>query len=81
MARCTINPAGSAMAQSELPIMWDRVVSAVPGIGAGQNEAVALFNHVPGGANVLYVDGHVTFNKYPSGDIANAPFSVAVGFV
>ena len=25
----------------------------------------AGFNHVPGGANVLYMDGHVEFEKYP----------------
>ena len=25
----------------------------------------ADFNHVPGGANVLYMDGHVKFEKYP----------------
>jgi len=24
------------------------------------------FNHVPGGANVLYMDGHVEFLKYPN---------------
>jgi prepilin-type processing-associated H-X9-DG protein len=23
------------------------------------------FNHVPGGANVLYMDGHVEFISYP----------------
>ena len=23
------------------------------------------FNHVPGGGNVLYMDGHVRFIKYP----------------
>ena len=25
------------------------------------------FNHVPGGANVLYMDGHVEFSKYGNG--------------
>ena len=24
------------------------------------------FNHIPGGANLLYMDGHVKFVKYPS---------------
>jgi prepilin-type processing-associated H-X9-DG protein len=24
------------------------------------------FNHVPGGGNVLYMDGHVEFLRYPS---------------
>ncbi len=49
------NPAGSAKAQSELPLMWD-LASVIA------NE----FNHVPGGSNVLYLDGHVEFKKFPS---------------
>jgi prepilin-type N-terminal cleavage/methylation domain-containing protein/prepilin-type processing-associated H-X9-DG protein len=48
------NPAASAMAQSEIPIMWDQVDSNVED-----------FHHVPGGANVLYMDGHVEFVRYP----------------
>jgi prepilin-type N-terminal cleavage/methylation domain-containing protein/prepilin-type processing-associated H-X9-DG protein len=48
------NPAASNMAQSELWIMFD-LVSA----------NAADFNHVPGGANVLYMDGHVSFVRYP----------------
>jgi prepilin-type N-terminal cleavage/methylation domain-containing protein/prepilin-type processing-associated H-X9-DG protein len=51
------NPAATAMAQSELPIMWD-IVST--------DQASAQFNHIPGGANTLYLDGHVDFNRYPS---------------
>ena len=27
---------------------------------------VLYFNHVPGGSNVLYMDGHVEFLRYPS---------------
>jgi len=43
------NPAASAMAQSEIPVMWDR-----PG------------NHRdPDGCNVLYMDGHVEWVRYP----------------
>jgi prepilin-type N-terminal cleavage/methylation domain-containing protein/prepilin-type processing-associated H-X9-DG protein len=57
------NPAGSAQAQSEIPVMWDS--------WAGRNQffgmsIVEQFNHVPGGANVLYMDGHVEFIKYGS---------------
>lgn len=55
------NPAASAMAQSEVPIMWDHAASS----GAGAID-VATFNHVPGGSNVLYMDGHVEFVKYPA---------------
>jgi prepilin-type processing-associated H-X9-DG protein len=48
------NPAGSAVAQSELAVFWD-----VPSMNIGE------FNHVPGGCNVGYLDGHVEFLKYP----------------
>ena len=49
------NPAGSARAQSEVAVMWDHVTTN--GID---------FNHIPGGANVLYMDGHVKFLRYPA---------------
>jgi len=48
------NPAAGAQAQSTIPVTFD-IISSV-----SQN-----FNHVPGGANVLYMDGHVSFVKYP----------------
>jgi prepilin-type N-terminal cleavage/methylation domain-containing protein/prepilin-type processing-associated H-X9-DG protein len=48
------NPAASTMAQSELWIMWDDVSAARPD----------MMNHVPGGCNVLYMDGHVQFLRY-----------------
>jgi prepilin-type N-terminal cleavage/methylation domain-containing protein/prepilin-type processing-associated H-X9-DG protein len=51
------NPAGSAIAQSEVFIMWDVI---------GQGGAIKAMNHVPGGSNVLYMDGHVEFIKYPT---------------
>ena len=47
------NPAASATAQSELPIMFDQV-AVVP----------SAYNHIPGGSNVLFMDGHVEFVKY-----------------
>jgi prepilin-type processing-associated H-X9-DG protein len=48
------NPAASAKAQSSVWIMWDDVQSMNP----------SMMNHVPGGCNVLYMDGHVQFIKY-----------------
>ncbi len=51
------NPAASSEAQSDISVMWDRVYDN-PGD----------FTHVPGGANVLFMDGHVQFVKYP-GDV------------
>jgi len=47
------NPAASALAQSEVWVMGDRL-STYP----------SAFNHIPGGANVLYMDGHVSFIRY-----------------
>lgn len=49
------NPAASAEAQSEIDIMFD-ILDTNP----------SDFNHVPGGCNVLYLDGHVDFIRYPS---------------
>jgi prepilin-type processing-associated H-X9-DG protein len=49
------NPAGSAKAQSEVWVMHDEI----------ESELAANFNHIPGGCNVLYMDGHVEFVKYP----------------
>jgi prepilin-type N-terminal cleavage/methylation domain-containing protein/prepilin-type processing-associated H-X9-DG protein len=55
-----INQAGAtATAQSGLPVIWD-IVCTNPG-GAGNQ-----FNHVPGGMNCLFLDGHVDFLRYPS---------------
>jgi len=51
------NPAGSNMGQSEVPIMFDSFA------GAGREGQLERFNHIPGGANVLYLDGHVEFIK------------------
>ncbi len=49
------SPAAGAVAQSEVFIMWDRM-----------SQNVENFNHVPGGANVLFMDGHVEFLRYPA---------------
>jgi prepilin-type N-terminal cleavage/methylation domain-containing protein/prepilin-type processing-associated H-X9-DG protein len=48
------NPAAGAKAQSDIFIMWDLVM-------ANPKD----FNHIPGGSNVLYMDGHVEFVRYP----------------
>ena len=50
------NPAASSKAQSEVWVMCDDV--------NGVTE-IEYFNHVPGGGNVLYMDGHVEFIRYP----------------
>jgi prepilin-type N-terminal cleavage/methylation domain-containing protein/prepilin-type processing-associated H-X9-DG protein len=58
------NPAASARAQSTMFIMWDAYDQGALGRpGAG----IAEFNHVPGGSNVLYMDGHVQFVRLNEG--------------
>ena len=57
------NPAASSVAQSTLPVYWD-YSQFEEGYGNFQGH----FNHVPGGSNILYMDGHVEFHKYPSAD-------------
>jgi prepilin-type N-terminal cleavage/methylation domain-containing protein/prepilin-type processing-associated H-X9-DG protein len=55
------NPGASARAQSAVPVMWDTFGSSEFG---DSGSAIVNFNHVPGGSNVLYMDGHVTFVRY-----------------
>jgi prepilin-type N-terminal cleavage/methylation domain-containing protein/prepilin-type processing-associated H-X9-DG protein len=61
------NAAGSAKAQSTIPIMGDLVSIDV-------ND----FNHVPGGSNWLFMDGHVDFQKFPSDFPTTRVFGVLV---
>ena len=46
-------------AQSEIATYWD--ISIEPAAGV---DGQPSFNHIPGGGNVLYMDGHVEFVKY-----------------
>ena len=64
------NPAGSAQAQSDLATMWDMIAGG---------SATHFFNHIPGGCNVLYMDGHVEFQRYPGEFPANALNAELVG--
>ncbi len=68
------NPAAGAASQSQIVVMFD----AVGGEGGGawwtdrEVNPIIRFNHVPGGSNVLFMDGHVEFinyneNRYPIG--------------
>lgn len=59
------NPAAGNRASSEIPVFWDRTESYSYGAPAGAaSSGVTMFNHIPGGANVLYLDGHVEFVGY-----------------
>ncbi len=60
------NPAGSAVAQSGLSVMYDNI-----------HINASRFNHIPGGCNVLFMDGHVEFIKYPG----KSPVTRALAFV
>jgi prepilin-type N-terminal cleavage/methylation domain-containing protein/prepilin-type processing-associated H-X9-DG protein len=64
------NPAASALAQSELTVMFDQVTTIV-----------ADFNHIPGGGNVLYMDGHVEFHRYPNTHPVNVTFAWLLGYM
>lgn len=48
------NPGASARAQSEMFVLFDPI----------SDHFSQYYNHIPGGANVLYMDGHVQFQKY-----------------
>ncbi len=48
------NPGASAQAQSEILVMHDFVSTDID-----------KYNHVPGGGNNLWLDGHVSFTRYP----------------
>ena len=56
------NSAASNLAASQIPVMWDEI--AVYG-------SASTFNHVPGGGNVVFMDGHAEFLKWPSTYPAN----------
>ena len=49
------NAASTAAASSLVPVIWDHI-----------STAVGDFAHVPGGGNVLYLDGHVDYLRYPA---------------
>ena len=51
-------------AQSQIIVMYDSWAGNSASSGAGP---LSLFNHLPDGCNVLYMDGHVEFAKYNGG--------------
>lgn len=50
------SPSAGTVAQTGLAVMWDRMAVEVTRDG---------FNHLPGGANVLFMDGHVQWQTFP----------------
>jgi prepilin-type processing-associated H-X9-DG protein len=62
------NPAAASRGQSEIFVLYDKT-----------STVVEQFNHVPGGSNVLYLDGHVEFVKYPGPGPVTRAFAVSMG--
>lgn len=58
------NPAATSQAQSDIFIMLDLI---------GNAAAIQYFNHVAGGRNVLFMDGHVAFIRYINNEQAATP--------
>ncbi len=68
-----INNAGaSASAQTDAAVMWD---NSYTNNGAPGKDN---FNHVPGGANILFMDGHVEWAKYPQ-PVGSKVYMLTVG--
>ena len=62
------NPAASARAQSDILVLHDYV-----------SPITQAFNHIPGGANSLFLDGHVEFSVYPGDFPCTRAFTAIVG--
>jgi prepilin-type processing-associated H-X9-DG protein len=60
------NPAAGSTAASTLVTMLDSWAATnwSPFVGVDVSSLTLAFNHIPGGCNVLYSDGHVEFKKY-----------------
>ncbi|MCL4693770.1 MAG: DUF1559 domain-containing protein [Candidatus Hydrogenedentes bacterium] len=56
------NPAQSSIAQSTVPVMFDAWSSRT---AAEPDAVLSVFNHIPGGGNVLFMDGHVEYLRFP----------------
>lgn len=65
------NPGASAQAQSTIPVMWDLATTGLD--GDPSSSGVESFNHVPGGSNVLYMAGHVLFQRYDASGVQRFP--------
>jgi prepilin-type N-terminal cleavage/methylation domain-containing protein/prepilin-type processing-associated H-X9-DG protein len=65
------NPAASAQAQSEIAVMWDEFSA----------NNLSAFNHIPGGGNILFMDGHVQFEKYPGRFPYSRAFAIIISYM
>lgn len=60
------NPASGSVGQSTLAVMWDAWGNSLNSL-ANMSSGIVAFNHSPGGSNVLYMDGHVSWVRFGSG--------------
>ncbi len=62
------SPAAQSVASSAVPAMWDAFAQSFGASTSNRGfaQGATTFNHLPGGANVLYMDGHVEFIRYPT---------------
>ena len=65
------NPAATALAQSDVPVMMDDINEGNPD----------MMNHIPGGCNVLFMDAHVEFVRYPGETPVSRAFVELVRFL
>ncbi|MBW7865245.1 MAG: DUF1559 domain-containing protein [Candidatus Hydrogenedens sp.] len=59
------NPGASTEAQSSIPLVWDL-----------NSTITTEYNHIPGGSNVLFLDGHVEFMRFPGAFPITRAFAV-----
>jgi prepilin-type N-terminal cleavage/methylation domain-containing protein/prepilin-type processing-associated H-X9-DG protein len=58
------NPGASTQGDSTIILASDNFVTLNKGLDDVTGGMPLMFNHVPGGANVLYMDGHVEFLRF-----------------
>jgi len=71
------NPAGAANAQSTIAVQYDNMNFDT--FDYDEGDLLDGFHHIPGGTNVLWMDGHVTFETYPGTKFPTDPISMADG--
>ncbi len=67
------NPAAGARAQSNIVVMYDAWGGDGTDAWWTTQPTVLQFNHIPGGSNVLFMDGHVEFQRYTENEFPLGP--------
>ena len=72
------NAGGASVGQSGIAVMWDGINAVI----AGEKDLEDVhedFSHIPGGCNVLFMDGHVEFSKYPADEHPVTKLNALIG--